>query len=108
MLIRMTKPIRIRAAQVAGVGLALFASSAMAAGLAQTPGGDHPQVAYVLAGSAAEQPDTIARARAEARSRNAALRVVHTTAEELGVTHMLAARGYATIVTVGVDKRIAI
>src|SRR4051812_32534184 len=103
MLIRMTHHLRIRLAQFLGVVLALAAGSAVAA-----EHGQQPKVAYVLAGPAATQPDTIARATAEAASAHAQLRIVRTTNEELGTLHVLAARGYDTVITLGVDQRIAI
>ena len=62
----------------------------------------------LVAGKAAENPTVLARAKAAADRTGAQLRVAHTTADQLGVTHMFAARGYDTIVTVGVDRRIAI
>ena len=36
------------------------------------------------------------------------MRVVKTSSDQLGVTHMLAAKGYDKVLTVGVDRRIAI
>jgi basic membrane lipoprotein Med (substrate-binding protein (PBP1-ABC) superfamily) len=100
--------LRTRLAPFVGVVLALFAGSAVAAGLAQTAESDRPQVAIVIAGDAAEQPDIVVAAEAAAARSGAQLRVPHTTADQLGVTHLLAARGYDVIVTVGVDHRIAI
>jgi len=91
-------------ARTAGVSLALLAGSAVAAGLAQTAEHAHPRTAIVIAGEAATNPVTIARARATTDD----VRVAKTTSDQLGVTHMLAARGYDTVLTVGVDRRIAI
>ena len=91
-----------------GVVLALLASSAVAVALAQTSDGARPQVGVLVAGQAAESPAVVARAKAAAAATNADIRIAHTTADQLGVTHLLAARGYETIVTVGVDRRIAI
>ena len=68
---------------------AVFAISGAAALTAE---GDQPKVAVVVAGQAAEQPSVVARARDIAADRGAQLRVTHTSADELGVTHMLAAR----------------
>jgi len=99
----MTHPFRIRLAQLVGVVLALAAGSAVAA-----ENGDHTKAAYVVAGEPATQPDTLARIRAEARTHDAQLRIVHTTADELGALHLLAVSGYKEIVTLGVDRRIAI
>ena len=94
---------RIR--QIISVVPAVFAISGVAALTAE---GDQPKVAIVVAGQAAEQPATVADARQIAEDRGAQLRVTHTTADELGVTHLLAASGYDEVITVGVDRRIAI
>lgn len=94
--------------QFAAVALALVAGSAVAAGLAHTAENDHPQVAIVVAGHAADQPAIVERARRAAEDTGAQLRVPRTSAEQLGVTHMLAAAGYDRVVTVGVDRRVAI
>src|SRR4051812_8946533 len=103
-LIRMTRRIRNRAATGAAIALALFAGSAVAAGLGNSAEQTGSQRAIVIAGTAADEPATIAGAKATGQE----VRVVHTTAEQLGVTHMLAARGYEAIETIGVDRRIAI
>jgi hypothetical protein len=105
MLLRMTPPIRTRLAHFAAIALAIFASSAVAAALASTPASDEPQRALVVAGAAAEQPGV---AKAFAARAHADVRVVYATADQLGVTHMLAARGYDTVLTVGVDRDHAI
>jgi basic membrane lipoprotein Med (substrate-binding protein (PBP1-ABC) superfamily) len=97
---------RIR--QFAVVALALVAGSAVAAGLAQTAETDQPKVAIVVAGQAAQQPAVVERARALAAEQGAQLRVPRTTADQLGVTHLLAASGYDEVITVGVDRRVAI
>ena len=107
MLIRMTRTIRNRIAQFVGVVLALFAGSAVAAAVAQTESAK-PEVVLLVAGKAAENPQVLARAKAATDRTGAQLRVAHTTADQLGVTHLFAARGYETIVTVGVDRRIAV
>jgi basic membrane lipoprotein Med (substrate-binding protein (PBP1-ABC) superfamily) len=97
---------RIR--QFAVVALALLAGSAVAAGLAQTAENDRPKVAIVVAGQAAGQPAVVERARKLAADSDAQLRVPRTTADQLGVTHLLAASGYDKVITVGVDRRVAI
>ena len=104
MLIRMNTRIR----QFAVVALALVAGSAVAAGLAQTAENDRPKVAIVVAGQAAEQSSVVERARRLAADEGAQLRVPRTTADQLGVTHLLAAEGYDRVITVGVDRRVAI
>jgi basic membrane lipoprotein Med (substrate-binding protein (PBP1-ABC) superfamily) len=86
----------------AGLVLAL-----VAVGLAPAQG-DQARVAYVVAGTAAEQPAIVERARETAARTGAQLRVPRTTADQLGVTHVLAASGYDTVITIGVDRRIAI
>jgi hypothetical protein len=70
--------------------------------------GDQSKVAYVVAGTAAEQPAVVERARETATRTGAQLRVPITTADQLGVTHVLAAGGYDKVITIGVDRRIAI
>jgi hypothetical protein len=104
----MTRIIRTRIAQFVGVALALFAGSAVAAAIASSPADGQPQVVLLVAGKAAENPEVLARAKAATDRTGAQLRVVHNTADELGVTHLFAASGYDTIVTVGADRRIAI
>jgi hypothetical protein len=103
----MTQILRTRIAQFAGVVLALFASSAVAAAIAQTDSAK-PEVVLLVAGKAAENPDVLARAKAASDRTGAQLRVVHTIADQLGVTHLFAARGFDTIVTVDVDRRRAV
>jgi hypothetical protein len=102
----MNSLIRIRLAQFGGVALALFAGSAVAAALAQTPTKDQPRVAVVVTSGAG--PAAVAQARAAAQQQHAQLRVPRTTSEQLGVTHMLAASGYDEVITVGLDRGIAI
>src|SRR3954453_21504762 len=101
MLIRMNHRIQ----QFLMVLVAVFALSGAAALTAE---GDQPKVAVVVAGHAAEQPSVVARARDIAAERGAQLRVTHTSADELGVTHMLAASRYDEVLTIGADRRIAI
>jgi hypothetical protein len=97
---------RIR--QFAAVALALVAGSAVAAGLAETAESDRPLVAIVVAGQAALQPAVVEHARLLAEDEGAQLRVPRTTAEQLGVTHLLAAAGYDEVIAVGLDRRVAI
>jgi basic membrane lipoprotein Med (substrate-binding protein (PBP1-ABC) superfamily) len=101
MLIRMNHRIR----QFLMIVVAVFAISGAAALTAE---GDQPKVAVVVAGQAAEQPSVVARARDIAAEWGAQLRVTHTTADELGATHVLAASRYDEVLTIGVDRRIAI
>ena len=103
MLIRMNHRIR----QFLTIVVAVFAISGAAA-LSAKGEQSTPKVAVVVAGQAAEQPSVVARARDIAADRGAQLRVTHTTADELGVTHRLAAASYDEVLTIGVDRRIAI
>lgn len=97
----MTK-IQMKLAAVAGV-LAVFAGSAIA-----SPEPDGTRSAIVVAGSAATDRDALANAHEVAEATGSDLKVVRSSAEQLGVVHMLAARGYDKVVTVGVDRRTAI
>jgi hypothetical protein len=102
MLIRMTKTIQIRLALAAGIA-AVFAGSAIA-----SPEDQKSQRAIVVAGAAATDKATLQQAHAVAEATGAVLKVVPTYAEQLGVIHTLAARGYDQVVTVDVDRRTAI
>jgi hypothetical protein len=94
-----------RAATGAAILLAGLAGTAVAAGSnGQAHRAVEKKTAVVVAGRAAEDARTIAQARQSGEE----VRVVHTTAEQLGVTHMLAARRYDVVTTIGVDRRIAI
>lgn len=78
-------------------------------GLAQPAQSDQqPKVAYVVSGAAAQQAAVVERLRETAERTGAPLRVPVTTADQLGVTHLLAASGYDEVITVGVDRRNAI
>ena len=103
MLIRMTKTIQTRFALLAAIALALFAGSAIA-----SPEDNTSQRAIVVAGAAAKDEAALTQAHAVAEATDADLKVVKTNAEQLGVVHMLAAREYDTVVTIGVDQRSAI
>jgi basic membrane lipoprotein Med (substrate-binding protein (PBP1-ABC) superfamily) len=102
MLIRMTKTIQIRLALAAGIA-AVFAGSAIA-----SPEDNPAQTAIVVAGTAATDRAVLTQAHAVADATDADLKIVRRNAEELGVVHLLAARGYDTVVTIGVDQRHAI
>jgi basic membrane lipoprotein Med (substrate-binding protein (PBP1-ABC) superfamily) len=99
----MTQTITTRVAAAAVVVGALFAGSAIA-----SPEDHSSQTAVVIAGASATDKAALSQAHAVADATNSDLKVVKTDAEQLGVIHMLAARGYDTVVTVGVDRRIAI
>jgi basic membrane lipoprotein Med (substrate-binding protein (PBP1-ABC) superfamily) len=103
MLIRMTNPIQTRFALPAAIALALFAGSAIA-----SPEDNTSQRAIVVAGAAADDKAALTQAPTVAEATGADLKVVKRNAEQLGVVHMLAVRGYDTVVTVGVDRPSAI
>ena len=77
--------------------LAFFAGAGVAGGH-EAPAHHHPRVAVVLTDPALES----------AVPHDVALRTPRTGAEQLGVTHLLAAEGYTTVITVGVDRRTAV
>src|SRR3954468_18288129 len=94
-----------RAATGAALLLAIVAGTAVAAGTGSATDTAKPEkTAVVIAGTAANDPQVVAAAKRG----NGEVRVVHSTAEQLGVTHMLAARRYDVVTTIGVDRRIAI
>ena len=59
-------------------------------------------------GQAAHSPAQIERAQAAADRAGAQLRVPLTSTEELGVTHLFAARGYDTIVAIDLDRHVSV
>jgi hypothetical protein len=83
-----------------------LAALALLAGVAQAAGGSRPAhndgVAVVLAGKAAQRTDLIDAAK------GVPVRVPRSAAEELAVTHLLAARGERTVIGVGLDRRVAV
>jgi hypothetical protein len=86
--------------------ITILASLAVLAGAAQAAGGSSPAhtdgVAVVLAGKAAQRNDLIAAAK------GVPVRVPRSAAEQLAVTHLLAARGERTVIGVGLDRRVAV
>jgi basic membrane lipoprotein Med (substrate-binding protein (PBP1-ABC) superfamily) len=68
------------------------------------------RVAVVVDASAASDPAVLAEAEAavEAAGSAAQLRVPRTATEQLSVTHYFAARGYRTVVGVGLDRDVAV
>jgi hypothetical protein len=101
MLIRMTFPTLL----TAGV-LALTVVSGLAP--AQTTA--ERRAVVVVDAAAASDPAVLAEARAAvaAAGEDAQLRVPRTATEQLGVTHLFAARGYDVVVGVGLDRRVAV
>lgn len=84
------------------VVLALFASAAVAAALTPAERDTAHRVAVVAPASLA------APARELAARSGADVRLPRTGAEALGVTHMLAARGYDQVIALGLDRRTAV
>jgi hypothetical protein len=85
--------------------------AAAAAGCATVAEGSQQKVLVVLGGNAAQSPALIERARdaiAAGGDNEVQLRVPETSTEELGVTHMAAARHYNTIIAVDLDPRVAV
>src|SRR3954470_6868301 len=101
MLIRMTHTRTMIAVTLAALAAAGCATAAAA-------GPDKPKVVVVLGGEAARSAAQIERAQAAAERAGAQLRVPQTSTEELGVTHLFAARGYDTIVAVGLDRHVSV
>jgi hypothetical protein len=64
---------------------------------------EQPRVAVVLGPQAQN-----AKLVAALETQGVDLRVPRALADQLGAAHLLAARGYDTVVTVGVDRRLAI
>ena len=86
----------------------LAVAAASCAGVAE---GEQPKVLVVLGGDAAQSPALIQRAKdavANATGEEVELRVPRTATEELGVTHMAAARHYDTIITVDLNARVSV
>jgi hypothetical protein len=82
-----------------------------AAGYATAAEGGQEKVLVVLGGKAAQSPALIERARdavSRAGRADVQLRVPQTATEELGVTHMAAARRYDTIIVVDLDRRVSV
>src|SRR3954447_25684619 len=96
----MTNKMRSLTATVAVVLAASGAAAALALPAERAEGGPDKTAVVIANGDAA--------AITAARESGADVRVVRALAEQLGVTHMLAAQGYDVVVTVGVDRRIAI
>jgi hypothetical protein len=82
--------------------------AATVAGFAQGAERGRQSTVVVLGGRAAGSPALIERATALAERAHAQLRIPRTEGEELGVTHLFAARRYATVIAVDLDARVAI
>jgi hypothetical protein len=82
-----------------------------AAGCASVAEGGQQKVLVVLGGNAAQSPALVEQARQaveNATGVEAQLRVPATATEELGVTHMAAARHYDDIIAVDLDARVSV
>jgi hypothetical protein len=97
------------------IGLAATVLAIAAAGCVQAAAGSRqtlrPKVLVVLGGKAAESPAAIERARAAVERAHGAevqLRVPPTATEELGVTHLFAARHYDAVIAVDLDRRVSV
>jgi basic membrane lipoprotein Med (substrate-binding protein (PBP1-ABC) superfamily) len=88
------------------VAFAALAAAGCATAAADGPHKD--KVVVVLGGQAAHSPALIERAQAAANQAGAQLRVPQTSTEELGVTHLFAARGYDTIVAIDLDRHVSV
>jgi hypothetical protein len=91
--------------------LAATVLAAAAAGCAQVAEGSQQKVLVVLGGQAAQSPALIERAQqvvAASGDAEVQLRVPQTSTEELGVTHMAAARRYDTVIAVDLDRRVSV
>jgi hypothetical protein len=91
--------------------LAATLLAAAAAGCAQVAEGSQQRVLVVLGGQAAKSPALIERARdavAASHDADVQLRVPQTSTEELGVTHMAAARHYDTVIAVDLDRSVSV
>jgi hypothetical protein len=91
--------------------LAAGVAAIAAAGCASVAEGGQDKVLVVLGGTAAQSPALIEQARdavANATGVEAQLRVPKTATDELGVTHMAAARHYDEIITVDLDQRVSV
>ena len=91
--------------------LAVAAAALAAAGCAQAAaeGPHHDKVVVVLGGEAAKSPAMIEQAQAVVDHIDGAqLRIPQTSTEELGVTHLFAARGYDKIVAIDLDRHVSV
>jgi basic membrane lipoprotein Med (substrate-binding protein (PBP1-ABC) superfamily) len=87
--------------------VAALAAAGCATAAAEGP--HHDKVVVVLGGEAAKSPAMIEQAKAAvARMDDAQLRVPQSSTEELGVTHLFAARGYDTIVAIDLDRHVSV
>ena len=87
--------------------LAAIAAAGRATAAAEGP--HQPKTVVVLGGEAAKSPAMIAQAKAAvARMGDAQLRVPQTSTDELGVTHLFAARGYDKIVAIDLDRHVSV
>ncbi len=98
--------IRMNFRMILAASLVALAAAGCAQAAAEGP--KKPKVVVVLGGEAARSPALIDRARRAADRAGAQLRVPRTSTDELGVTHLFAARGYDTIVGIDLDRHVSV
>ena len=91
----------------------LLALALLVAGLAFRPSRLHPRERFVLVADAASgtspaEAAAAVRARERATGAEGEYRIARTPTEQLSVTHLFAAKGYDTVIGVGLDDRIAV
>jgi hypothetical protein len=89
------------------IALALLVGVAGGAQAAPSGGGGAPASATVAVAPASDRA-AAERARTYAARTGARLRLPRTLAEQLGVLHVLAARGTPVVVGFGLDRRVAV
>jgi hypothetical protein len=80
----------------------LLAALALGGATAQAGGESRDKVAVVLAGQDARRADLVAALK------GVTVRVPRSEAEQLAVTHLLAAQGVRRVIGVGLDRRVAV
>jgi hypothetical protein len=88
----------------------LLAVALLGAGAAVNPAPSQPRERFAIVADAGLQAEAAAAVRARERATGAegTLRIARTPTEALSVTHLLAAQGYDTVITDGIDERIAV
>jgi hypothetical protein len=65
-------------------------------------------VADAASGTSPAEAAAVVRARERATGAEGEFRIARTPTEQLSVTHLFAAKGYDTVIGVGLDERIAV
>jgi hypothetical protein len=92
----------------------LLALALLVAGLAFQPSSSPaPRERFVLvadaaSGTSAAEAAAAVRARERATGAEGEFRIARTPTEQLSVTHLFAAKGYDTVIGVGLDDRVAV